>query len=88
MSLTIINNENVFHMSGPLNTQTADAFKNHASFFLQNEEELTINIDQVNEIDQYGLKKLNELYLEARNSHKEFFITGNGCREVMEDFKF
>lgn len=87
MSLTILNKENVFYMSGSLTTQTADEFKNHLSFHLNNENEFTINIDNVAEIDSYGLKKITELYNEAREMAKKFFITGVGCREIMEELK-
>ena len=88
MSLTILNKANVFYMSGSLNSQTADEFKNHLLFHLNKETEFTIDIDNVNEIDSYGLKIISELYNEARAAAIKFFITGVGCREVMEELKY
>lgn len=87
MSLTILNKNDVFYMSGSLNSQTADYFKKHLSFYLNDDSDFTINIDQVDEIDSYGLKKMSELYNDAQNAAKRFFITGIGCREIMEELR-
>lgn len=89
MALTINNENGVFMIVGAINATTAQHLENHFNSLLDNNHEVTINIDKVNFIDTFGLSALRRLYQNStENQKKAFYIVGNGCKEIYDDFRY
>lgn len=88
MSLTIKENNGTFLVEGSINATTVKQFKNHLDFLLLYTTSLTINIDGVTAIDANGMNALRDLYKTALICSKPFEITGYGCKEIYDDFKY
>jgi len=87
MALTISKINDVFKVKGSINTNTAKSFQTHLEMVMNTQGELTIDINDVKEIDTRGLKALKALYHFALVHSREFYILGNGCKEIYDDFK-
>ena len=86
MSLKITQNNGTFEVIWKINTATAKSFKQHFNFILNSLDKLTIDINKVNEIDVCGLRAFKELYQHPNLNSKTFFIVGDGCKEIYEEF--
>lgn len=87
MALTIKQQENIFKVEGHINSTTAKQFKNHLEFLLLYTKSLTINIDNVEEIDKNGMRAFHDLYTTALTYNKKFEIIGYGCKDIYEDIQ-
>jgi len=88
MSLTIKENNGEFLVEGAINASTAKNFQNHCEALLKAFGELTINIEKITSIDVNGLTALRALYDNALNFNRGFFIVGNGCKEIYDEFRY
>ena len=88
MALKIKQQEHLFLVEGTINSSTVKQFKNHLEFLLLYTKSLTINIDGVKAMDSNGVKALKDIFSMALTYNKKFFITGNGCKDIYDDFKF
>ena len=88
MALTIKQNNGEFLVEGSINSTTAKHFQIHCEALLNAFNELTINIEKVTSIDKNGLQALRALYDNALNYNRGFFIVGNGCKEIYDEFRF
>ncbi|MEM9680124.1 MAG: STAS domain-containing protein [Bacteroidota bacterium] len=87
MALQIKENNGVFELEGAINNATAQSFKTHINALMLTSEQVTINIEKVNEIDLAGLSVLRELYTISKKENQSFYIIGYGCKEIYHDFK-
>ncbi|MEO1029833.1 MAG: STAS domain-containing protein [Bacteroidota bacterium] len=87
MALQIKENNGVFILEGAINTTTAQSLKIHMDTMLLNNEEVTIHIGKVNEIDRAGLSILRELYTNSKRDNQAFYIIGYGCKDLYHDFR-
>ena len=87
MALTIKEHNGTFYLEGTINEKTARGFKEYVEFLIHYAKQTTININGVNGIDGNGMKALQELYNIALNINKKFYIVGNGCKEIYDDFQ-
>ncbi|WP_397364624.1 STAS domain-containing protein [Olleya sp. R77988] len=85
MALTIIRNNNTFLVEGKINASTASNFKTHFNITLNTLSDLTINIDNVTEIDENGVAALKVIYKNAKTWNKSFAIVGYGCKAIYEE---
>lgn len=88
MALTIREKNGEFLVEGAVNTSTAKNFLNHCESLLNTLGELTINIENITEIDKNGLSAFKALYDNALYYNRGFFITGVGCKEIYDEFRF
>ncbi|NNC45826.1 MAG: hypothetical protein HKN99_08085 [Winogradskyella sp.] len=88
MALTIKENNGVFFAEGTLNTSTAKNFQSHLEFILNSYNMLTINIDNIEEIDASGMMALRALYTNALINNRSFYVLGDGCKEIYDDFRY
>ncbi|WP_299361846.1 STAS domain-containing protein [Winogradskyella sp.] len=86
MALQIKENNGVFELEGAINNATAQSFKMHVDALMLSNEQVTINIGKVNEIDVTGLSVLRELLMNSKNTNQSFYIVGYGCKEIYDDF--
>lgn len=87
MALEIKENNGTFFIEGMINASTVKQFKNHVEFLMLYTKGVTLNIDSVTEIDANGMHALRDLYTIALIENKSFYITGNGCKEIFQDFE-
>ncbi|GAA3612105.1 STAS domain-containing protein [Flavivirga amylovorans] len=88
MALKITNQDGTFLIEGTINTSTALNFQNHLESILNVYETLTIDIENVTEIDASGMNALRALYSNALIYNRPFYIIGTGCKEIYDDFMF
>lgn len=87
MALKIKENNETFFITGSINATTVKQFKNHIEFLMLYTEGVTINIDNVDFIDKNGMNALRDLYKTSLICNKDFFVVGNGCKEIFQDFE-
>jgi len=88
MALIITQEGKTVTLEGALNTDTLSSFKSHFNFILNSEKNITLDIDKVTEIDVAGMNTLKAFYKKAIMDYNIFFVVGNGCKDVYEDFKY
>ncbi len=86
MPLKITEQNGTFLVDGMINAITAKDFQKHFEFILSSHGELTIDIENVKEIDVNGMSALKAIYTSAFTYNKKFFIVGYGCIEIYDDF--
>lgn len=87
MALKIKEQNGIFLVEGYINTSTVKQFKNHVAFLILYTKALTLDINAVKEIDTNGMQALRDLYTNAVINNKDFFVVGNGCKEIFQDFE-
>ncbi len=88
MALKITEQNRTFLVEGTINASTAMNFQNHLEAILNTYGTLTIDIENVTEIDANGMHALRALYSNALIYNRPFYIIGTGCKEIYEDFMF
>jgi anti-anti-sigma regulatory factor len=88
MALTIKENNGEYVVEGAINASTAKHFQNHCELLMKALGELTINIENITEIDKSGLNALKDLYDNALNYNRGFYMVGVGCKEIYDEFRF
>jgi anti-anti-sigma regulatory factor len=88
MALQILECNGTFNITGKINTTTSNSFITYFTHILKIHDEVTINIDNVKEIDKGGLEAIKALHTNAIENQKELSITGYGCKEIYCDFTY
>ena len=86
MSLEILKNNEKFYLHGKLNTTTLNYFTTYFESNLQEIHKVTLNIDNVIEIDEDALNEIKELARVTLLKEKKFSIVGVGCKEIYDHF--
>jgi ABC-type transporter Mla MlaB component len=86
MALQITEQNGTFLVSGKLNSTTARAFVIHFEYFIEEYQNVVVNIDGVTEIDFDGFEGIKTVTAIALRNHKMFSVIGNGCKDVYQDF--
>lgn len=86
MALRILENNGTFHLQGNLNAMTSRAFIIHFEYLIKSLKNVTVNIDKVKEIDTNGVSAFKTLYANALRQNKLFFVIGNGCKDINNEF--
>ena len=89
MALTITEQNGIFNIEGSIINTTSKYFKIHMSEILKKYNKVTINIDKVSQIDEAGLSVLRYFHISSLMKYnRAFYIVGNGCKEIYDDFRF
>jgi ABC-type transporter Mla MlaB component len=88
MALHILECNGTFYLKGVLNVTTSNPFMTHFEHILKNTKDVTINIDQVKEIDRSGVDAFKIIYANAQKGNMRFSITGNGCKDLYDEFRY
>lgn len=88
MDLQILECNGTFYLKGALNVTTSHPFVTHFEHVFKSTKEVTVNIDQVQEIDRSGVDALKAIYCNAENEHKKFSVIGNGCKDLYDEFRY
>ena len=86
MALQIIQQNGIFYVEGKINATTTRNFMVHFDYILDNHKRVVINIDEVNEIDEDGIKALRILMRIASKNNKTFIISGHGSKDIIDEF--
>ncbi|WP_282135676.1 STAS domain-containing protein [Seonamhaeicola maritimus] len=86
MSLKITEKEGTFYLDGSINTLTSSLLENHFTHLLYLNNELTINIEGVNEINSNGVSTLLDLYFKASKNNKRLWFTGYGSKDIYNQY--
>ena len=84
MALQFLESNRVFYLTGKITTDTCPLIFHHLISILMETGELSINIDEVIEIDTNGLSVLVQLYDYALSNEFKFNIMGYGCKEIYD----
>ena len=87
MALQISEKNGIYNVSGRINTQTVGDFKIHFDYILDHKKKVIINLEDVNEIDEDGLKGLRILSKIARINQKMFFVIGYRTRDFYQNLQ-
>ena len=87
MSLKITEKNGVFFLMGNINSITSNLLKKHMELLVAHGHGITMNIDLVKEIDSSGLLTLKNLYKNTLGKNQNFWITGNGSKEIYADLE-
>ena len=88
MALQILEHNGTFYAKGEINTSTLKSFNAHIKAITENCKTVNLNIDAVKEIDKSGIETLKSIYLNALRYNRTFMITGYGCKEIYDQFRF
>ncbi len=88
MALTISENNGIFLVEGTINATTSKNLKMHCKTLLKACGHVTIDIQQIAYIDVNGLLALRDLYDYAKQTNTAFFIVGDGCKEIYDEFRY
>jgi len=88
MSLQISKKNEVFYLKGKLNIVTTRPFIIHFEYIIEQLDigTVVINIDCLNQIDTDGFEAIKTLKAIALRNQKIFYIIGDGCKEIYDDF--
>lgn len=87
MALQILENKGNFYVQGKIVGKNVKALQAHFEYVLENKEQVTININNVDEIDFEGVCALTEIYKKALLSKKDFTIVGIGSKDMYDHFR-
>jgi len=88
MANTIKEKSDVFILQGKINSSTAHQLTAHLEYLLSLNKKLTINIDEVTNIDEKGILALFQLQVYALRYNYRFSIVGKGSREIYSEFNY
>ncbi|WP_117885669.1 STAS domain-containing protein [Aureibaculum luteum] len=86
MAIKISKTDNIFNVEGQINFSTANYFKTHLTITLNSSRGLTININNVSEIDDSGIIALKSIYMNALKWNKPFYIIGEGSNAIYKKY--
>lgn len=82
MALTIKENHGVYSVVGSLNATTATNFQMYFENILNTSDTLTIDIENIEEIDYNGVNAIKILYVNAKTTDKHLLIIGNVSEHI------
>lgn len=88
MALQILECNGTFYITGKINTTTSNSFLTHFTHILRKYDEVTINIDNVKEIDKVGVEAFKTLHANAIENQAAFSIMGYGCKDIYYEFTY
>jgi anti-anti-sigma regulatory factor len=88
MDITINKNSDVFNLQGKINSSTADQYSTYFEHLLSSNGKLTINMDEVAEIDEKGIQALFQVHVYALRYNYSFSIVGQGCKDIYNEFRY
>jgi len=87
MSLFIKEQNGILKLEGKINKIVAKPLEKHLKHLFKIKDEVIINIDNVSEIDRYGVAAIKSIYMYSLIKNIPFHITGNGCRDIHDHIK-
>ena len=86
MGLHVSQKKGKYYLKGKLNSATSRFFIIYFEHTIKQHKSVTINIDNVSEINKDGLEAISTLMAIALRNEKLFLVIGYGCKEIYDDF--
>lgn len=86
MDLKITNYKNYFKITGNLTKKNMTVFNKIFEDVFETKQDLTINIEEVNSIDDTGFDAMAELYSLSKTDGRSMSVIGDGNRAVYNYF--
>ena len=86
MDFEITKYNNFFKLSGVFNRRSLPLFQSEFEHVFDKLDKLTISLENLENIDRYGVMAIAKLNNEAITKQKSLSIIGFGCKEVFEHF--
>ena len=87
MNLEITHHNNYFKVKGILDRNNIHIFQKEFKHIFDKFYVLTVSIENVEQIDRYGVNALAQLHNESISKGKSLSIIGMGCDDLYEHFK-
>lgn len=87
MSIKITKTNNLFKIEGTLNKGDVHIFLSEFQNIFQGSEKITINIENLEGIDRFGVNALAKLHNESITKAKSLSIIGLGCKDLYNHFE-
>jgi len=87
MDLEITHSNNFFKVKGSLDRKNIHLFKSKFRNIFEKANAITISIEDLKNIDRYGVIAIAQLHNESIVKQKRLSIIGLGCQEVYTHFK-
>jgi len=85
MSLKITKNNSTYYLKGVISKSTMNFFADYFKSKLSEKKKVVLNIDKIKHIDKLGLIALKDIINRGKQTSKEVFIIGYGCKEIYDD---
>lgn len=86
MALQITKNNNVYEISGSLNSSTFETFKNHFKNIIAQSRLVMISLSNLNDIDDESVGALHRMYKTAMDHRTVVYLLGKSNEKVREVF--
>ncbi|CAM1365581.1 conserved protein of unknown function [Tenacibaculum soleae] len=86
MALQISQKNGKFYLNGKLNSATSRFFITYFKYNLEKHKNVSVNINNLNEISKDGLKAIGTLIEVALKKNKLFSVAGYGCKDIYDHF--
>lgn len=87
MSLKILKKKNIYHLKGKVISANFSKLLNYFTKKINKKNKVVLNIEEAVEIDKNGVNILQRLNTLATNKQKNFYIVGEGCKELYDHFQ-
>ena len=87
MVLEISNCDNCYKIIGSLTQKNLSIFQNSFKNIFETNNNLTINIEGLKDIDREGISAITKLHNEALTKQKKLTIIGLGNKQLYQHFK-
>lgn len=87
MSLKILKKKHIYHLKGKVISGNLSKVLNYFIKKINKKNRVVLNIDEAVEIDKNGVNTLQKLNNLATNKKKNFYIVGEGCKELYDHFQ-
>ncbi|MFB9056271.1 hypothetical protein ACFFU9_05890 [Mariniflexile ostreae] len=87
MSLRITSCNNYFKLKGVFNKESLGVFSSEFENIFDYFSTLTINIEDIESMDGYGVAALANLHQQSVSKKRKLSIIGLGCKDLYDHFK-
>jgi hypothetical protein len=87
MNLRITSCNNFFKLKGTFTKEGMPVFSSEFENIFDHFNSLTVNIEDLDGMDKYGVNALAKLHEESILKNKKLSIIGLGCKDLYEHFK-
>lgn len=87
MPLKISKKNSVYHVKGQITLSNVAKLLKYFTKKINKKSKITLNIEEVVEIDKNGLNALQSLMNLANDKQKSFYVVGKGCKEIYDHFQ-
>lgn len=86
MALQIKKNNNVYEISGSLNSSNTEVFKKHFKSIVEQSKLVMISLKNLSEIDSESVRMLHRMYKTAMNKNRVIYLLGKSNEKVKNMF--